>query len=157
MNKLEAILNRLVSYYDKDDKSQIYNILKAFADEFEIVSSEYIDRADNAIGVETSDGKDLDWRWGSLLNVARRNGENDDTYRKRLQVISGSGARNYTIITIHGREYKERRVQQMTIGDASQVLLQLISYCIPCAFLFNLVGYCGNVIISAATGKGLKL
>lgn len=90
MNKLEAILNRLVSYYDKDDKSQIYNILKAFADEFEIVSSEYIDRADNAIGVETSDGKDLDWRWGSLLNVARRNGENDDTYRKRLLSVVNS-------------------------------------------------------------------
>ena len=84
MNKLEAILNRLVSYYDKDDKSQIYNILKAFADEFEIVSSEYIDRADNAIGVETTNGKDLDWRWGSFLNIARQDGEDDDTYRKRL-------------------------------------------------------------------------
>lgn len=90
MNKLEAILNRLVSYYDKDDKSQIYNILKAFADEFEIVSSEYIDRADNAIGVETTDGRDLDWRWGSFLNVARQDGEDDDTYRKRLSSVANS-------------------------------------------------------------------
>lgn len=90
MNKLEAILNRLVSYYDKDDKSQIYNILKAFADEFEIVSSEYIDRADNAIGVETTDGRDLDWRWGSFLNIARQDGEDDDTYRKRLSSVANS-------------------------------------------------------------------
>lgn len=90
MNKLEAILNRLVSYYDKDDKSQIYNILKAFADEFEIVSSEYINRADNAIGVETTDGRDLDWRWGSFLNIARQDGEDDDTYRKRLSSVANS-------------------------------------------------------------------
>lgn len=90
MNKLEAILNRLVSHYDKDDKSQIYNILKAFADEFEIVSSEYIDRADNAIGVETTDGRDLDWRWGSFLNIARQDGEDDDTYRKRLSSVANS-------------------------------------------------------------------
>lgn len=90
MNKLGAILNRLVSYYDKDDKSQIYNILKAFADEFEIVSSEYIDRADNAIGVETTDGRDLDWRWGSFLNIARQDGEDDDTYRKRLSSVANS-------------------------------------------------------------------
>ena len=90
MNKLEAILNRLASYYDKDDKSQIYNILKAFADEFEIVSSEYIDRADNAIGVETADGRDLDWRWGSFLNIARQDGEDDDTYRKRLSSVANS-------------------------------------------------------------------
>lgn len=90
MNKLEAILNRLVSYYDKDDKSQIYNILKAFADEFEIVSSEYIDRADNAIGVETTNGKDLDWRWGSFLNIARQDGEDDNTYRKRLSSVANS-------------------------------------------------------------------
>lgn len=90
MNKLEAILDRLPGYYNKHEQSQVYNLLKAFSDEYEIAYSNFISRADNAIGIETTNGDDLDWRWGALLNVIRQNNESDDTYRGRLSSVLNS-------------------------------------------------------------------
>lgn len=84
MDKIEAILNRLPGYYDKSTASQVYNILKAFADEFDIAYVDYIKRADDDIGVENTVGDDLDWRWGKLINIKRQFNESDSTYRKRL-------------------------------------------------------------------------
>lgn len=45
----------------------------------------------------------------------------------------------------------------MSISDTSAVIVQLILYCMPAAFLINLSGYACQVVLSAATGKGLKL
>lgn len=45
----------------------------------------------------------------------------------------------------------------MTIADASQVMLQLVSYCMPTAFIINIVSWGCNAILSAVTGKGIKL
>lgn len=90
MDKIESVVDRLPGYYDSNSNSQVYNLLKAFTDEFDIVSSQYIDRADSAIGVDKTNGNDLDWRWGSLLNVMRRPGENDGSYRKRLSLATNA-------------------------------------------------------------------
>jgi len=45
----------------------------------------------------------------------------------------------------------------MSVADVSRVLVELIEYCIPAAFVINLTSYGINAIIAAATGKGVKL
>lgn len=45
----------------------------------------------------------------------------------------------------------------MSVSDISSIMIYLVTYCAPAAFVINLVGYGANVIISAATGKGVKL
>ncbi len=85
MDKIDAVVSKLPSYYNKDTSSQVYNLLKAFTDEFDIAYSDYISRADDAIGVGTARGEDLDWRYGSLLNMPRATGESDTEYRHRLE------------------------------------------------------------------------
>lgn len=84
MDKIEAILTRLPHFYAKDEKSQMYQVLKAFADEFDIFVERFINRADNDLGIMTSDARDLDWRWGHMLGFPRFNGEKDEAYRMRL-------------------------------------------------------------------------
>lgn len=84
MDKIEAMLTKLPHFYAKEETSQIYNLLKAFADEMEIVVSQYIERADNAIGIMTTDARDLDWRWGRMMGFDRHDGEADEAYRMRL-------------------------------------------------------------------------
>lgn len=45
----------------------------------------------------------------------------------------------------------------MSMEDIGQVMLYLVQYCAPAAFVINLVAYGANCLISAATGKGFKL
>lgn len=85
MTKIEAILSRLPRFYSRDKSGQLYNLLKSISDEFDVAQVDFIDRADNAIGVDKCNGEDLDWRFGSLLSIVRQPGEKDSTYRKRLQ------------------------------------------------------------------------
>lgn len=45
----------------------------------------------------------------------------------------------------------------MSVNDITQVMIYLVKYCAPAAFIINLVGYGMRVIVDAATGKGVKL
>lgn len=45
----------------------------------------------------------------------------------------------------------------MSVNDIGQVMLFLVAYCAPAAFVINLVGYGAKCIIGAVTGKGLVL
>lgn len=45
----------------------------------------------------------------------------------------------------------------MSVSDITQVIVYLIKYCVPAAFVINLTGYGVRVIIDAATGKGVRL
>lgn len=45
----------------------------------------------------------------------------------------------------------------MTIADISAVLRDLLYLCGPCALVINLVQFGTNAIISAATGRGIRL
>lgn len=45
----------------------------------------------------------------------------------------------------------------MTIADISAVLKELLFICAPCALVINLVQFGANALISAATGKGIRL
>lgn len=84
MDKINAVLDRLPKFYSKDQQSVLYNVIKSITDEYDIANIGYIGRADSDIGVDTTTGADLDWRWGSLLSVDRIPNESDDSYRKRL-------------------------------------------------------------------------
>lgn len=81
---MEVILTRLPHFYDKSEVSNMYQILKAFADEFDIFVDKYIVRADDDLGIMSTDARDLDWRWGHMLGFPRYNGEKDESYRLRL-------------------------------------------------------------------------
>lgn len=85
MNRIEAILSRLPKFYNHNESGQLYNLLKSISDEFDVTQVDFIDRADSAIGIDKCSDSDLDWRFGSLLSIARRPGEKDSIYRKRLQ------------------------------------------------------------------------
>lgn len=37
------------------------------------------------------------------------------------------------------------------------MIIELVKYCAPAAFIINLTGYGVRVIIDAVTGKGIKL
>ncbi len=85
MDKIEAIVQRLPHFYAAyDNKSIMYGILKAFADEFDIVVNDYINRSDNDIGIMTTDERDLEWRWGALMGFPRLGNESYEKYRMRL-------------------------------------------------------------------------
>lgn len=45
----------------------------------------------------------------------------------------------------------------MSGSEVAQVMLYLVSYCAPAAFIINLTAYGASVIIGAVSGKGLKL
>ena len=48
-------------------------------------------------------------------------------------------------------------MQNVSVSDISSIMIYLVTYCVPAAFVINLVGYGANVIIGAVTGKGVKL
>lgn len=87
MLKIDAMMDKFPHFYDKSILTQLYGFLKSFADEFDITVNNYINRADNDIGIMTTDGADLDWRWGAFMGFPRFNGESDDSYRVRLSNI----------------------------------------------------------------------
>lgn len=45
----------------------------------------------------------------------------------------------------------------MSVSDITQVMLNLLAYCLPAAFIINLTAYGVRVIIDTVTGKGLRL
>ena len=45
----------------------------------------------------------------------------------------------------------------MSVSDITQVIVEIVKYCLPAAFVINLAGYGSRVVLDAVTGKGLKL
>lgn len=45
----------------------------------------------------------------------------------------------------------------MSGSEVGQIVLYLVQYCAPAAFVINLTGWGARVIIDAVTGKGLNL
>ncbi len=45
----------------------------------------------------------------------------------------------------------------MSVNDIKDIVLYLVTYCAPAAFVINLSGWAARVIIDAATGKGVNL
>jgi len=84
MDKLEAVLGRLPSFYNTTETSNMYGLMKSFTDELQ-VQLDSIDRADDMIGISSTRGSDLEYRWGNILGFPRISNETDDQYRARLK------------------------------------------------------------------------
>lgn len=86
MNKIEAIMRRFPRHaYDPDNvDNKLYRLIKAIADELEIVTSN-IDRVQNMLSIDTISPDDIYNRFGALLNIPRNYSETDDQYRSRLK------------------------------------------------------------------------
>lgn len=125
MDKIEAILSRIPKFYERDTTSKMYGVLSAFASEFDIVGLDFIQRADNNIGIMDTDPRDLGWRWGNFLGVPRTINETDEEYRMRLVNTINSlhggtaDAIRYAVALILGiADDSERMERQIKIYDA---------------------------------------
>lgn len=121
MDKLQAMLSKLPHYYKSDDpESNIYNIIKAFADEYELLMTE-INRADAMIGIDTTADRDLEFRWGKLLGITKRPNETNNQYRIRLKnsvtTLSGGtrAAIQYAVATGLGVNHNEQLMNESVI------------------------------------------
>jgi hypothetical protein len=84
MDRLEYVLNKLPAFYNKDEQdSRVRAVVKAFTDEMALYDDQYR-VVDDAVGIGTTQGPDIDVRWGGLLDMPRNAGEDDTTYRNRI-------------------------------------------------------------------------
>lgn len=72
------------AYNAESVDTKLYGLIKAIADEFEIVTSN-IDRVQDMLSIDTISPDDIHGRFGALLNITRNQGETDDQYRNRLK------------------------------------------------------------------------
>lgn len=110
MSNIELIQQKIPRVYDKyEGNSVLYVILSALANNLDR-SNSMVDRADAAIGIDTTYDEDLEYRWGSLLGINKVATESYDLYRNRLKLAMPSmigGTRDaikYAIATAVGIE-----------------------------------------------------
>lgn len=88
---LELIQMKLPRFYKKyeyksdTEKSIMYAILKSISNTLD-GSIGVIDRLDAAIGIDTTYDEDLQYRWGSLLGINKKDSESYDLYRDELKL-----------------------------------------------------------------------
>lgn len=87
LESMQSRFPHIFSVYD--DSTILYTLLSIYAGRFSD-RTEYIDRLDAMIGINTTQDQDLEHRWGSLLSVYRLNGETYNEYRSRLKVAYSS-------------------------------------------------------------------
>lgn len=94
----DNIINGLPHFYNTVIGSKLRAVIDAIAEEMAI-SSGHIERNNNMIGINNTNGEDLYTRWGSLFKLPRQPGESDDAYRTRLKlsIISLAGGTSYAI------------------------------------------------------------
>lgn len=87
LTKLELTQAGLPHWYKKysGDKSIMYALLDAFS-KATGDTGDIAKRLDDAIGIDTTNDKDLEYRWGSLLGVSKANNESYDLYRSKLKL-----------------------------------------------------------------------
>lgn len=83
MAKIDDLLNNIPDAYDKEETSFLYKILSVIGSELDKFMDD-MDYVDKAKYVTEANGTDLD-KLGKLLAVKRFSGENDLTYRGRIQ------------------------------------------------------------------------
>lgn len=124
MDRLANVLARLPEFYNKEDvTSIIYNVIKSFVDECVVVTDD-IDRLNNMIGIIDTRGEDLEYRWGNLLMIPRKENETDNAYRNRLQLsitsLSGGTANSikYSIGVGLGINNDQTAMNRIIVYDA---------------------------------------
>ena len=115
MSNLELLQMKLPSFYKKfenksdTEKSVMHAILKSIADTLD-QSNTAITRLDAAIGIDTTHDEDLQYRWGSLLGIDKKETESYNLYRSELKLAIPSlagGTRDaiaYAIAVVIGIE-----------------------------------------------------
>ena len=115
MSNLELIQNKLPKFYEKyeykfdNEKSVMFTILKSISNVFD-EDNTLINRLDAAIGIDTTHNEDLQYRWGDLLGINKKDSESYDLYRNKLKLAIPSligGTKDaiiYTIATVIGIE-----------------------------------------------------
>ena len=94
-SRVLKILEYLPSFWDKEVNSRTYNIIKAFADEFDYWDLERLNLI-NEIRINSATGSYLN-DIGKLYGLTRRSGETDSQYRARIKAFfpgySGGGTK----------------------------------------------------------------
>lgn len=85
MDRIDSVYNNIPKFYSRDTKSKIYTIIKAIVDEFDNTQVS-IDKLQNMIGIDSTPGTELYYKWGSLLAIPRMKDESDNAYRARLKL-----------------------------------------------------------------------
>lgn len=85
MNTIDYILDRLPSYYNTSEESNIYNIINSITYEVDLIHQMTI-YLDQLMDLDTTYNNDLDVIWGRILGITRYNNESDDRYRLRLKM-----------------------------------------------------------------------
>jgi hypothetical protein len=84
---LEELQSRFPHIYDVyNEKTVLYALLDIYAKNHEHKLG-LIDRLYAALGIEDTYDEDLEWRWGSLLNLYRHPNESYSNYRSRLEIV----------------------------------------------------------------------
>lgn len=84
---LEELQSRFPHIYDVyNEKTILYALLDIYAKNHEYKLG-LIDRLYAALGIEDTYDEDLEWRWGSLLNLYRHPNESYSDYRSRLEIV----------------------------------------------------------------------
>lgn len=84
LEELQSRFPHIYNVYDK--KTVLYALLSIYAKNHEYKLG-LIDRLYSALGIEDTYDEDLEWRWGSLLNLYRHPNESYDDYRSRLEIV----------------------------------------------------------------------
>ena len=91
--KLYATLDRIPNFWNKEDDSNTYNIIKSFVEEMDEFSDE-VDNLHLEVFVTTATGSRLD-DLGKIFKLSRNPGETDDSFRIRIMAywpgFSGGG------------------------------------------------------------------
>lgn len=84
LEELQSRFPHIYNVYDK--KTVLYALLSIYAQNHEYKLG-LIDRLYSALGIEDTYDEDLEWKWGSLLNLYRHPNESYDDYRSRLEIV----------------------------------------------------------------------
>lgn len=75
----------MLQFYNTDKGSVLGTLIESVGHEISVTDGN-IDVIDNMLGLSTTNGDDLDIRWGAMLNMPRRKNESDEIYRNRLKI-----------------------------------------------------------------------
>lgn len=115
MSNIELIQSKVPRFYKKyeyksdNEKSIMHAVLDAIADRLDENSS-ILDRVNACIGINTTSDEDLQYRWGDLLGIYKKDNKSYDLYRDELKLaipslIGGTkSAIIYAIATVIGIE-----------------------------------------------------
>lgn len=87
IERMQASFPHIYNVYDKG--TILYALLSVFGEKYGM-RTDIVDRLYAMIGIDSTYDEDLEYRWGSLLNIYKQFGESYDEYRSRLKIVYSS-------------------------------------------------------------------